>query len=104
MSPSSSQTTIADEGRDRNTIALAPPQQDSLIEAVTAANPHTIVVLEDNASTLVPWIDRVPAVLEAWFPGEETGDIVARLLLGAATPSGKLPITFPRGESDLLGT
>jgi beta-glucosidase len=93
--------TIADEGLDRSTIALAPPQQDSLIEAVAAANPHTIVVLEDNASTLVPWIDRVPAVLEAWFPGEETGDIVARLLLGAATPSGRLPVTFPVREGDL---
>ena len=92
--------TIADEGRDRTTISLGP-QQDSLIEAVASANPRTIVVLEDNASTLVPWIDRVPAVLEAWFPGQETGDIVARLLLGAATPSGRLPITFPVRESDL---
>jgi beta-glucosidase len=92
--------TIADEGRDRTTISLGPPQ-DSLIEAVAAANPRTIVVLEDNASTLVPWVGRVPAVLEAWFPGEETGDIVARLLLGAATPSGRLPVTFPVREGDL---
>jgi len=92
--------TIADEGRDRTTISLGP-QKDSLIEAVAAANPRTIGVLEDNASTLVPWIDRVPAVLEVWFPGEETGDIVARLLLGAATPSGRLPVTFPVRESDL---
>lgn len=92
--------TIADEGHDRTTISLGP-KQDSLIEVVAAANPRTIVVLEDNASTLVPWIDRVPAVLEAWFPGQETGDIVARLLLGAATPSGRLPVTFPVRERDL---
>ncbi len=92
--------TIADEGRDRTSISLGA-QQDSLIDAVAAANPRTIVVLEDNASTLVPWIDRVPAVLEAWFPGEETGDIVSRLLLGAATPSGRLPVTFPVREGDL---
>lgn len=92
--------TISEEGRDRESIALEKGQ-DSIIAAVAAANPRTVVVLKDNASTLTPWIDAVPAVLEAWFPGQEDGAIVARLLFGAATPSGKLPVTFPMRESDL---
>ncbi|MEO8561703.1 MAG: glycoside hydrolase family 3 C-terminal domain-containing protein [bacterium] len=92
--------TIAEEGRDRQSIALANGQ-DSLITAIVAANPRTIVVLKDNASSLTPWIDAVPAVLEAWFPGQEDGAIVARLLFGLATPSGKLPVTFPMREADL---
>jgi len=92
--------TIAEEGRDRPSIALANGQ-DSIIAAVAAANPRTVVVLKDNASTLMPWIDAVPAVLETWFPGQEDGAIMARLLFGLATPSGKLPVTFPMRESDL---
>jgi beta-glucosidase len=92
--------TIAEEGRDRESIALEKGQ-DSIIAAVAAANPRTIVVLKDNASSLTPWMDAVPAVLEAWFPGQEDGAIVARLLFGLATPSGKLPVTFPMLERDL---
>jgi beta-glucosidase len=92
--------TIAEEGRDRTTIGLGAVQ-DSLIAAVAAANPRTVVVLKDNASTLTPWIDAVPAVLETWFPGQEDGAIAARLLFGLATPSGKLPVTFPMREEDL---
>jgi beta-glucosidase len=92
--------TMSEEGRDRPSISLGG-RQDSLIAAVAAANPRTVVVLEDNASTLLPWIDRVPAVLETWFPGQETGDITARLLFGLVTPSGRLPVTFPVREADL---
>jgi beta-glucosidase len=92
--------TIAEEGRDRESIALEKGQ-DSLILAIAAANPRTVVVLKDNASSLTPWLRAVPAVLEAWFPGQEDGAIVARLLFGLATPSGKLPVTFPVRESDL---
>jgi beta-glucosidase len=92
--------TIAEEGKDRPSVALANGQ-DSIIAAVAAANPRTVVVLKDNASSLTPWIDAVPAVLETWFPGQEDGAIVARLLFGLATPSGKLPVTFPVREADL---
>ena len=92
--------TIAEEGQDRESIALEKGQ-DSIITAIAAANPRTIVLLKDNASSLTPWIDAVPAVLEAWFPGQEDGAIVARLLFGLATPSGKLPVTFPMREADL---
>jgi beta-glucosidase len=92
--------TLSEEGRDLKTIALRN-DQDAIISAVAAASPRTVVVLKDNASALLPWIDAVPAVLEAWFPGQTDGDIVARLLFGLATPSGKLPVTFPRAERDL---
>jgi beta-glucosidase len=91
--------TISDEGQDLVTIAL-PNNQDTMISAVAAANPSTAVVLKDNASSLLPWIDQVPAVLEAWFPGQEDGNIVARLLFGLANPSGKLPVTFPKHAND----
>lgn len=92
--------TLSEEGRDLASIAL-PNNQDALVSAVAAANARTVVVLKDNASALLPWIDAVPAVLEAWFPGQADGDVVARLLFGLATPSGKLPVTFARCASDL---
>lgn len=96
--------TLSEEGRDLPTIAL-PHDQDALVRAVADANPRTVVVLKDNASAILPWIEEVPAVLEAWFPGQMDGDIIARLLFGLATPSGKLPVTFPRAERDLpVGT
>lgn len=74
--------------------------QDGLIEAVAAANPSTIVVLETGGPVLMPWIDRVPAVLEAWYPGQEGGNAIAAILFGDADPGGRLPITFPRREED----
>ena len=92
--------TLSEEGRDLASNAL-PNNQDAIIAAVAAANPRTVVVLKDNASSLLPWIDAVPAVLEAWFPGQADGDVVARLLFGLATPSGHLPVTFARRAADL---
>lgn len=92
--------TLSDEGSDLPSLAL-PAGQDEMVAALLAANPRTVVVMKDNASTLLPWIDAAAAVLEAWFPGQEDGDVVARLLFGQATPSGKLPVTFPRTMADL---
>jgi beta-glucosidase len=92
--------TLSEEGRDLPAIAL-PNGQDAMIAVIVAANPRSVVVLKDNASALLPWIDRVPAVLEAWFPGQEDGNIVARLLFGLANPSGKLPVTFPKLAGDV---
>lgn len=90
----------ASEGMDVANLSL-PNNQDALIEAVAAANPHTIVVLETGGAVLMPWIDKVAAVVEAWYPGIRASEAIANLLFGDVDPSGKLPITFPRNESDL---
>jgi beta-glucosidase len=88
------------EGRDRPSLALSG-NQDQLVAAVAAANPRTVVVLKTGAPVLMPWVGSVPAILEAWYPGEEDGNAVAALLFGAVNPGGKLPITFPRNGSDV---
>ena len=82
------------EGRD-HPIEL-PAEQNAMIAAVAAANPKTIVVLKSGSALLMPWIDSVAAVLEAWYPGEEDGNAVADVLFGDVNPSGKLPLTFPK--------
>lgn len=70
-------------------------EQEPLIDAVLEANAEdTVVVLKTSGTVLMPWLDDVPAVLEAWFPGMEDGNAVANLLYGVANPSGKLPMTF----------
>jgi beta-glucosidase len=76
------------------------PNQDALVEAVAAANPHTVVVLKTGTAALMPWVSQVPAILEAWYPGEEDGNAVAAVLFGDVNPSGKLPLTFPVNVSD----
>jgi len=88
------------EGADIPDLSL-PDNQDQLIAQVAAANPHTVVVLETGDPVLMPWLDRVRAVLEAWYPGQRGGEAIASILFGAVNPSGKLPITFPRSESQL---
>lgn len=90
------------EGRDHS-IEL-PPAQNRLIEAVAAANPRTIVVLKTGSAILMPWLKNVPAMLEAWYPGEEDGNAVADVLFGKVNPSGKLPLTFPRSVEDTLAS
>jgi beta-glucosidase len=93
-------TQHAAESRDLPSLAL-PDQQDALITAVAAANPRTIVVIESSGPVLMPWLDRVAAAIEAWYPGIGGGQAIARVLFGDVNPSGKLPITFPRSEADL---
>jgi beta-glucosidase len=92
-------STSEAEGYDRETLDL-PGDQNALVEAVLAANPRTIVVLTNGAPYALPWIDHAPAVLEAWLGGEEGPGAVARILFGAAEPSGRLPVTFPRRLED----
>jgi beta-glucosidase len=87
------------EGRDRPHMRL-PGGQDGLIAAVAAAQPRTAVVLNVGSPVEMPWIDRVPAVLLAWFPGQEGGRAIADLVLGRANPCGHLPVTFPRRIED----
>jgi beta-glucosidase len=88
------------EGRDVPSLSL-PDNQDQLVSAVAAANPHTIVVLETGDPVTMPWIDSVSAVLEAWYPGIRGADAIANILFGDVNPSAKLPITFPKAEADL---
>jgi beta-glucosidase len=85
------------EGADRPNLALTGIQ-DQLVQAVAAANPRTVVVLNTGAPVLMPWVDAVPAILEAWYPGEEDGNALASVLFGDVNPAGKLPVTFPRSE------
>jgi len=88
------------EGMDLDTLTL-PEHQDDLIEKVASANPHTVVVLETGSPALMPWADKVGAILEAWYPGTRGADAVAKVLFGEVNPSAKLPITFPRSDADL---
>ncbi|TPQ47660.1 glycosyl hydrolase [Burkholderia ubonensis] len=86
---------------DLQSLRLAnPSNQDALVEAVARANPHTIVVVESGNPVLMPWKDRVSAIVEAWYPGEGGGDAIANVLFGAVNPSGKLPVTFPARDQD----
>ena len=87
------------EGRDRKTVTL-PGRQNELVEHVAAANPRTIVVVNAGCPMDLPWADRVAAVLYAWLPGQEFGNALADVLLGAAEPGGRLPFTIAAGESD----
>jgi len=97
----------ASEGMDLPSLNFAdvihsqPVDQDVLVAAVAAANPHTIVVLENGGAQVMPWLNNVSAVLEAWYPGQKGGEAIARILFGAVNPSGKLPITFAASVNDL---
>ncbi len=72
-----------------------PYGQDAVIGALAEANPNLAVVFVSGNAVAMPWIDRVPAVLEAWYSGSEAGNALADVLFGAVNPSGKLPFTFP---------
>jgi beta-glucosidase len=88
------------EGQDRPDLSL-PNAQDAFIEQVTEANPHTVVVLDTGGPVLMPWLDQVPAVLEAWYPGEQDGIAIAAVLFGDADPGGRLPQTFPASNDSV---
>ncbi len=81
------------EGQDRPSMSL-PNGQDELIHRVAAANPRTIVVLNNGTPVAMPWINAVPGVIETWFPGQEGGTALAQILFGDVNPSGHLPTTL----------
>lgn len=88
------------EGKDRPDMKL-PYNQDELIQAVYQANPKTIVVLISGSPVeMNPWVNEIPAILQAWFAGMEGGNAMAEVLFGEVNPSGKLPFTFPQKLSD----
>jgi len=88
------------EGLDSPDLSL-PGNQDSLVSAVAAANPNTIVVLETGNPVAMPWRDKVRAVVAAWYPGQEGAQAIADVLTGKINPSGHLPITWPAAAEQL---
>jgi beta-glucosidase len=90
----------ASEGMDLPSLTL-PHDQDAVIAAVAAANPHTIVVLETGNPVTMPWVSAPAAILEAWFGGNDGAEALGNVLFGSVNPTGKLPNTFPKSEADL---
>jgi beta-glucosidase len=89
------------EGRDRTSLAL-PGNQQQLVEAVIAANPRTVVVLMSAGPLVTPWLkDHAPAILQAWWLGEEGGNAVADVIFGDANPAGRLPYTVYASEDQV---
>jgi len=78
--------------------------QNAVIAAVSAANPHTVVVLETGSPVTMPWVDKPAAILEAWYAGSDGANALGNILFGTVNPSGKLPNTFPKSEADLPHT
>ncbi|GAH60789.1 unnamed protein product, partial [marine sediment metagenome] len=88
------------EHADRDSFDL-PSEQIELINKTAQENPKTIVVLISGSPVnMVGWIENIPAVIEAWYAGQEAGNAIADILFGDVNPSGKLPITFPKKLSD----
>ena len=88
------------EAADRPNLQL-PSAQDALIEAVAAANPRTVVVIQAGAPVTMPWLGSVASVLDTWYPGQTDGTALASLVFGQSNPSGHLPITFPASLADV---
>jgi beta-glucosidase len=75
--------------------------QNAVIAAVAAVNPHTVVVLETGSPVTMPWVETPAAILETWYGGSDGANALGNILFGAVNPSGKLPNTFPRSDLDL---
>ncbi|MDP4210564.1 MAG: glycoside hydrolase family 3 C-terminal domain-containing protein [Bacteroidota bacterium] len=87
------------EGGDRHSLDL-PFGQDKLIDALLKANKNTAVILASGNAVAMPWIDRVPAIVQSWYTGSEAGNALANVLSGEVNPSGKLPFSFPKKLED----
>lgn len=90
------------EGADSGLGLSLPGDQDALISRLARLSKKTIVVLNTNSAILMPWIDDVDAVMEVWYPGQQIGLALERLLFGDVSPSGKLPLTFPKSLNDTI--
>jgi beta-glucosidase len=88
------------EAADRASLNL-PSAQNELISAVAAVNPHTVVVVDAGAPVVMPWLNQVASVVDAWYPGESNGTALAAVLYGSVDPSGHLPVTFPTDLSQV---
>ena len=90
------------EGMDRRRLSLTSVKNTNIVKSVQE-NPHTIVVLINGSQIAMDWVEKVPAIIEAWYPGMEGGRALASILFGDVNPSGKLPITFPKTIDDSPG-
>lgn len=81
------------EGSDRTSLEL-PYGQDELVAALAEANPNLVAVMISGNAYLMPWVQKVPAILQAWYGGSENGNAIVSVLFGETNPSGKLPFTF----------
>ena len=93
-------TQWTSEAADVRTLSL-PNKQDELIAAVAKANPRTVVVLQTGTPVTMPWVNEVAGVVEAWYPGTNGAEAIARVLTGEVDASGRLPQTFPLSENQL---
>lgn len=91
---------VATEGADQPDANMRN-DQNRVLDELLGINPTTVLVMKDSNPVLMPWIDKAPAVLEAWNQGTEDGH-VADLLFGVVNPSGKVPTSYPRSEDDTL--
>jgi beta-glucosidase len=92
---------VATEGADQPNANMLN-DQNRMLDELLGINPTTVVVMKDSNPVLMPWIDKAPAVLEAWNQGTEDGHVIADLLFGVVNPSGKVPTSYPRSEDDTL--
>jgi beta-glucosidase len=90
------------EGADRSSLSL-PGRQDEIVRLAAAANPNIVVITTSGAAIAMPWLAKVRAVLHGWFPGQEAGTAFADVLFGDVSPSGKLPVSFPKRREDEPG-
>jgi beta-glucosidase len=89
------------EGEELDRSFELPDGQDDLVSGVAEKNPHTVVVLNSGGNIDTHrWLDKVPALLHAWYPGQEGGNALAKILFGDIDPSAKLPVTFEMSEKD----
>ena len=87
-----------------NPVFGLPGEQNKLVEDIAAVNPNTVVVLNTSQPVALPWVDKVKAVLEMWWPGDEGGWSAANLLLGKTSPAGRLPVTWGKSLADYAAT
>ena len=87
------------EGKDRTTLDLSG-RQDELVESIATAHPRTIVVVNAGSPVRMPWVERVAAIVQLWYPGQEGGHALADVVTGSVNPSGRLPTTFPHRIED----
>ncbi|KAF9692453.1 hypothetical protein EKO04_009567 [Ascochyta lentis] len=89
------------EGQDQQSFHLPREgSQDALVDAVASLNRNTIVVNSTGVAIAMPWLDKVAALVQAWFPGQEAGNAIADIISGAVNPSGRLPVSFPKHLED----